>query len=94
MVKRKGSRGLGRVEGARATAAQPARSLGRRRGRKPDPARRLLRPTIVLLREEHTMALLKAAAERVTRGEERTLDKSKVLRLLLDGWITEGAKPP
>lgn len=78
-----------------ATEAAPASEAPRKRvGRKPDPSRRGLKPTTLMLSPEHTAALHKAAAERVVAGKVLTLDKSEVLRLLLDAWIGKGAKAP
>lgn len=75
--------------------AAPANEAPRKRtGRKPDPARRALRPATVMLSPAHGLALQKAAAERVVAGKTATLDKSEVLRLLLDAWIGKGAKAP
>lgn len=68
--------------------------LRRKPGRKPDPTREGVRPFTLMLREEHAAALHKAAAERVVAGKAKGLDKSEVLRLLLDGWIGKGAKVP
>ena len=78
------------------TPAEGSGGVGprKRAGRKPDPTRHDLKPSTLMLREEHAAALHKAAAERVVAGKAKTLDKSEVLRLLLDAWISKGAKAP
>ena len=68
--------------------------IRRKPGPKPDPTKRALRKYLLKLRPEHAQALHKAALERAMAGKDKRVDGSGVLRLLLDSWISKGAKAP
>jgi hypothetical protein len=66
----------------------------KKRGRRPDPAKRGLRKVLVALKPAHWAALRRAALRRELDGLDARADAAGVLRLLLDDWLGAGARAP